>query len=106
MDVEQPSNLQQLPLSSVPPNLKFIVDDAEDTWLYQDKFDLIHARLMSGSFQDWPKFFRQAYQWVVPALYLLWSSWKLNYLIATLNLVDGLNYKTTVYQFAPQMALT
>ena len=36
--------------------------DAEDTWLYQDKFDLIHARLMSGSFQDWPKFFRQAYE--------------------------------------------
>ena len=48
--------------SSVPPNLKFIVDDAEDTWLYQNKFDLIHARLMSGSFADWPNFFRQAYE--------------------------------------------
>lgn len=49
-------------IPSVPPNLKFIVDDAEDTWLYQDKFDLIHARLMSGCFQDWPNFFRQAYE--------------------------------------------
>jgi hypothetical protein len=47
---------------SVPPNLKFIVDDAEDTWLYQNKFDLIHARLMSGSFADWPNFFRQSYE--------------------------------------------
>lgn len=47
---------------SVPPNLKFIVDDAEDLWLYQDKFDLIHARLMAGCFADWPNFFRQAYE--------------------------------------------
>lgn len=62
MNIMQRSSPQSLTSPSVPPNLKFIVDDAEDTWLYQDKFDLIHARLMSGSFQDWPKFFRQAYE--------------------------------------------
>jgi len=54
----------------VPPNLKFIVDDAEDTWLYQNKFDLIHARLMSGSFADWPNFFRQAYDNLEPGGWL------------------------------------
>lgn len=47
---------------SVPPNLKFVVDDAEDLWLYPDKFDYIHARLMAGCFADWPNFFRQAYE--------------------------------------------
>lgn len=48
--------------SLVPPNLKFIIDDAEDAWLYPEKFDFIHARLMSGCFSDWPEFIRQAYE--------------------------------------------
>ena len=47
---------------SVPPNLKFVVDDAEDLWLYEKKFDFIHLRLMAGCFADWPKFFRQAFE--------------------------------------------
>lgn len=47
---------------SVPPNVKFIIDDAEDVWLYPEKFDLIHARLMAGSLSDWPKFFHRAYE--------------------------------------------
>lgn len=48
--------------ASVPPNLKFVIDDAEDMWIYPDKFDFIHARLMAGCFADWPNFFRQAYE--------------------------------------------
>ena len=47
---------------SVPPNCRFVVDDAEDLWLYEGKFDYIHARLMAGCFADWPTFFRQAYE--------------------------------------------
>ncbi|KAK4545871.1 hypothetical protein LTR36_002435 [Oleoguttula mirabilis] len=50
----------------VPPNLKFIIDDAEDLWIYQQPFDFIHARLMGGCFADWPNFFRQAYQNLEP----------------------------------------
>ena len=46
----------------MPPNLKFVIDDAEDMWIYPDKFDFIHARLMAGCFADWPNFFRQAYE--------------------------------------------
>lgn len=49
----------------IPPNLKFVVDDAEDLWVYHHKFDYIHGRLMAGCFGDWPHFFRQAYEWVV-----------------------------------------
>lgn len=48
----------------VPPNLNFVVDDAEDDWVYHEKFDYIHARLLAGCFADWPKFFRQAYEYV------------------------------------------
>ncbi|GIZ44753.1 hypothetical protein CKM354_000794300 [Cercospora kikuchii] len=56
--------------SVVPPNIKFIVDDAEDQWLYDEKFDFIHARLMSGCFADWPAFIRQAYDNLEPGGWL------------------------------------
>ncbi|KAK5108218.1 hypothetical protein LTR62_008674 [Meristemomyces frigidus] len=54
----------------VPPNLKFIIDDAEDLWIYDQTFDYIHARLMAGCFADWPGFFRQAYQNLEPGGWL------------------------------------
>lgn len=47
----------------MPPNCRFEVDDAESEWLFSErgKFDLIHARAMSGSIADWPKLMAQAY---------------------------------------------
>ncbi|TKA68601.1 hypothetical protein B0A55_08917, partial [Friedmanniomyces simplex] len=54
----------------VPPNLKFLIDDAEDVWIYNQTFSFIHARLMAGCFADWPNFFRQAYQYLEPGGWL------------------------------------
>ncbi|WPG97566.1 Hypothetical protein R9X50_00034300 [Acrodontium crateriforme] len=51
---------------TVPPNLRFIIDDAEDPWMYDQPFDYIHARLMAGCFADWPHFFQQAYENLEP----------------------------------------
>ena len=48
------------------PNVEFFVDDLEDDWAFQTKFDLIYLRCMTGSFKDWPKFFRQAYEYDYP----------------------------------------
>jgi len=48
--------------SSVQPNVEFFVDDLEDPWTFNNKFDLIYLRAMTGSFKDWPKLFRQAYE--------------------------------------------
>ncbi|CAK4030673.1 related to methyltransferase [Lecanosticta acicola] len=45
----------------VPPNVKFVIDDAEDDWLYEEKFDFIHARLMAGCFADWPSLLQKAF---------------------------------------------
>ncbi|KAK1146255.1 hypothetical protein N8T08_003345 [Aspergillus melleus] len=45
-----------------PPNVVFEVDDVEAEWPPRRPFDLIHARYMCGSIQDWPKLFHQAYQ--------------------------------------------
>jgi hypothetical protein len=56
----------------VRPNLKYIVDDAEGDWVFHnsDKFDLIHARMMVGSFAGWPRFVEKAYIQLVPGGYL------------------------------------
>ncbi|OBT96378.2 hypothetical protein VE01_05629 [Pseudogymnoascus verrucosus] len=54
----------------VPPNLKFIVDDAEDEWVISEKFDLIHVRMMVGSFLNWPQFFTRAYNQLHPGAYI------------------------------------
>ncbi len=46
----------------VPPNLRFEVDDSEDTWTFSQKFDFIHSRAMEGTFTDWPRFFQQSFE--------------------------------------------
>lgn len=46
------TDLSPIQPSWVPPNLKFVIDDCEDEWLFKQKFDLIHARMMCGSLQD------------------------------------------------------
>jgi trans-aconitate methyltransferase len=52
----------------VPPNCKFVVDDAEGDWLYRpdEAFDFIHGRALGGSIADWPYFYRQAYTHLKP----------------------------------------
>ena len=54
----------------LPPNLKFEVDDLEERWLYHQKFDYIHARDIGGSLKDWPKFFKQAFEFTAPGGYI------------------------------------
>ena len=38
---------------SGPPNVEFELDDAEEEWTYNEPFDFIHMRAMSGAFADW-----------------------------------------------------
>ncbi|KXH33770.1 hypothetical protein CNYM01_12269 [Colletotrichum nymphaeae SA-01] len=47
---------------SVPPNVKFEVDDLEEPWTYHTKFDYIHTRAMTSSISDWKRFFKQSYE--------------------------------------------
>ncbi|KAJ9655216.1 hypothetical protein H2201_008853 [Coniosporium apollinis] len=49
-------DLSPIQPTNIPPNLRFIIDDAEDVWHYKQEFDLIHARMMVGSLADWDKF--------------------------------------------------
>ncbi|KAH9207970.1 S-adenosyl-L-methionine-dependent methyltransferase [Leptodontidium sp. 2 PMI_412] len=61
----------------VPPNLEFIIDDLDSTgeegsenWNFHYKFDFIYCRMMSGSFQNWPRFFSNAFDNLTPGGYL------------------------------------
>ncbi|PWY88638.1 S-adenosyl-L-methionine-dependent methyltransferase [Aspergillus sclerotioniger CBS 115572] len=56
--------------SWVPPNLSFIIDDAELEWSYSSQFDLIHMQGLNGAIRDWPRLFKQAYDHLAPGGYL------------------------------------
>lgn len=51
----------------VPPNLKFMVDDAESEWLHKpDVFDYVHTRHTIQAFRDWPTMFERAFHHLKP----------------------------------------
>jgi Methyltransferase domain len=56
-------------INSVPSNCRFEVDDAQDDWLYEEKFDYIHGRLLAMCFQDPLSIFRKAYASLNPGGY-------------------------------------
>lgn len=62
------TDLSPIQPSWVPPNLRFLVDDAESTWLFNRNqlFDFIHVRDLAGSIADWPKLLQQAYDHLEP----------------------------------------
>ena len=47
--------------SWVPANVKFEIDDAEEPWTFQEKFDFIHARYLAAAIANWPKLVGQAF---------------------------------------------
>ncbi|KAK1716500.1 S-adenosyl-L-methionine-dependent methyltransferase [Colletotrichum lupini] len=46
----------------IPPNVKFLVDDAEDDWLNGDNFDLVHFRMMGMSLKKIDKVIASSYK--------------------------------------------
>lgn len=55
----------------VPPNCRFEIDDAEDQWIFESKFDFIHGRTLLTLFKD-PKrvLIQQAFDALSPGGYL------------------------------------
>ncbi|KAM0417208.1 hypothetical protein ACHAPT_012785 [Fusarium lateritium] len=55
----------------VPPNVKFLVDDATQPWTWPDNsFDYVHIRFLNGALKDWPALFREAYRVCKPGGYV------------------------------------
>ena len=49
-----------------PPNCSWLVDNAEQEWIYDVKFDYIHSRMLLLGIHDWDKYFQQAYENLKP----------------------------------------
>ncbi|PGH17064.1 hypothetical protein AJ80_04937 [Polytolypa hystricis UAMH7299] len=64
------TDLSPIQPSSVPPNLRFLVDDAELDWQYRQKFDFIHGRMLTSSLKDWDRFYEQCYKNIKPGGYV------------------------------------
>ncbi|KAI0019701.1 S-adenosyl-L-methionine-dependent methyltransferase [Xylariomycetidae sp. FL0641] len=55
----------------VPPNVRFMVDDAESSWLYpRNHFDYIHSRHTVMAIRDWPRLVTRAYEHLRPGGWL------------------------------------
>jgi trans-aconitate methyltransferase len=55
---------------SVPPNLQFEINDAEDEWVFSQKFDFIHGRALLTCFKDPSFVIAEAYKSLAPGGYL------------------------------------
>ncbi|KAF5686217.1 methyltransferase [Fusarium denticulatum] len=51
----------------VPPNVRFEIDDATETWTWKDNtFNFVHMRYLFGAIQDWTALYQQAYRVCTP----------------------------------------
>lgn len=63
----------------VPPNLKFLVDDIEVDWGYENHpFDFVHACFLVGAIRDWPRLIRQAFACTKPGGWAEFQDWDIN----------------------------
>jgi SAM-dependent methyltransferase len=63
-------DLSPIQPSYAPANVSFQVDDLEEPWTFSAKFDFIYSRMMTVSFADWPKFFKQSFDNLNPGGWL------------------------------------
>jgi trans-aconitate methyltransferase len=54
----------------VPPNCSFEIDDAEDPWVFPQKFDLVHGRALASCFKDAQKVINSAVDSLAPGGWL------------------------------------
>jgi hypothetical protein len=79
-------------LISIPTNCHFEVDDAEDEWIYSQKFDLIHGRAMVTCFKDPAAIIKSAFNALAPGGYL-----ELQDMILPMRCIDD-TFNGTVFQ--------
>ena len=55
-------------IRSVPPNVRFIIDDIHEDWDFAEPFDYVHSRMMNFSIPDWPGYLKKIYEYVLVVL--------------------------------------
>lgn len=63
----------------LPPNVRFEIDDVEDSWTYKLPFDYIHSRYMAGSIQNWPRLMTQCFQHLKPGGWVEFQDFDIDY---------------------------
>ena len=63
----------------MPPNVKFEIDDAEESWTFREPFDFVHLRYLATAIQDWPKLAQQAYDFTKPGGFVEFQDFDLTY---------------------------
>ncbi|KAF9879142.1 hypothetical protein CkaCkLH20_03375 [Colletotrichum karsti] len=53
-----------------PPNVKFEIDDIEESWTFSRPFDYIHSRMMTSSLSEWKTYLQRCYDGLAPGGYL------------------------------------
>lgn len=61
----------------VPANVKFEIDDAEENWTFQQKFDFVHCRYLAAAIADWEKLVRQCFDATKPGGYTEFQEYNL-----------------------------
>lgn len=64
------TDLSPIQPTLVPPNCRFVVDDFEEEWLFRQKFDLIHGRMLVGAMSNPASIFRKAFDNLKPGGWL------------------------------------
>jgi hypothetical protein len=68
-------DLSPIQPSWVPPNVKFMVDDVESSWLRPlNYYDYIHARHTVQAIKDWPKLMQNVFEYVPVSVFPFLSS--------------------------------
>jgi SAM-dependent methyltransferase len=60
------TDLSPIQPAVVPPNCRFEVDDAEDEWVFSQKFDYIHGRMLGSCFNSHVTVFESAFNFLRP----------------------------------------
>jgi SAM-dependent methyltransferase len=54
----------------IPPNCRFYIENAEEQWDFEHKFDYVHGRMLVVGIRKWLRFFQQAYASLKPGGYI------------------------------------
>jgi hypothetical protein len=73
------NDLSPIQPTSVPPNLKFIIDDFEQPWGYErEPFDYVHVRYLAAVANDWLRLVGQAFNCFKLGGWVEFQDWYVN----------------------------
>ncbi|KAL1963786.1 hypothetical protein VTN77DRAFT_7852 [Rasamsonia byssochlamydoides] len=87
-------DLSPIQPSMVVPNVKFLIDDLEQPWVYDRPFDFIHARHLALSIRDYRKLLKQAYNHTAPGGWIEFQDWDV-----MVRSEDGTTKGTSIEQY-------